>query len=78
MSEINPTAKIKCQVNMGATVVRGPNSEYGPPGSTEELDFGENKTQVVELTYEQCVNLIGKEMADDLFRGYVEGGDFVE
>jgi hypothetical protein len=62
---------------MSGVVVRGPNSEYGPPGQTEPLEFtGGSEEQIVEMTYDQAVGHFGKEKADELFKGVTEGGDF--
>ncbi len=80
MTEINPQATIKCRASMSGVVVRGPSGEYGEPGSTEPLEFqGGSEEQIVELTYEQAVELVGEEKATQLFKGAnLEGGDFSE
>lgn len=81
MTEIKTEATIKCAARMSGTVIRGDSGIHGPPGSTEELDFGENTTQIVELTYAQCVELLGQEKADELWAlagENSEGGDFSE
>lgn len=80
MTEIKSAqATIKCRVSMSGVVVRGPNSEYGPPGQTEPLEFtGGSSEQVVQMNYDQAVAHFGKDKADELFKGVVEGGDFSE
>ena len=79
MSEINPEVKIKVKARMSGTVIRGGSGEYGPPGSTEQLEFtGGSAEQVVELTHDQAVSLFGQEQADELFNGVEKGGDFSE
>lgn len=68
-------AKVKVRARMTGTVIRGDSGIHGEPGSTESLDFGENETQIIELTRAQCVELFGQEKADELFKGVMEGGE---
>ena len=64
---------------MGGVVVRGPSGIHGEPGSTEPLDFADGSAeQIVELTYEGAVAIVGQEKADELFKGVEKGGDFSE
>ena len=60
-------ATVKCRVQMDAVVIRGPSGIHGKPGSREHLETQTDK--IVEVTYEQAVEMFGQENADRLFIG---------
>jgi hypothetical protein len=62
-----PPATVKVKVKMDAKVIRGDSGEHGPPGSVEVM--GTQYEKIVEITYEQAVEMVGKEEADKLFSG---------
>jgi hypothetical protein len=53
--------KVKTKVSMGMKVTRAAD------GSVE--DYGQQFSKVVELDYESAVELLGRDQADELFRG---------
>lgn len=55
-----PVGKVKTRVSMGMKVIRA-------DGTVE--DHGEQNSQIVELDYQQAVELLGQENADSLFQG---------
>jgi hypothetical protein len=61
MSNLASNGKVKTKVSMGMQVIRAAD------GSVE--DYGEQYSHVVELSYEDAVEMLGKDKADELFRG---------
>lgn len=59
-------ATVRTKVSMSMKVIR-------KDGTVE--DHGVQSTQIVELDYENAVNLLGQENADELFRGARERTD---
>jgi hypothetical protein len=64
-------AKVKVRVGMTATKIHGPNSTLASPGTREEIEMAE-PTKVIELDYEQACEMLGSQVADELF-GRSEG-----
>lgn len=73
MESTQQVGRIKARATIGAVKIHRENSPdvisgKVPLGHREEIQMDEPE-QVIELTYEQCVEYFGQETADELFKG---------
>ena len=73
--EVTEGGRVKARVRLGAAKIHGPNSPdvitgKVPLGYREKVEFdAESAEQLVELDYETFASLVGREKADEVFRG---------
>lgn len=59
-------ATVKTRVRVQAVKIHGPNSKLAAEGTREEVQVDE-PVQTVEISYDQAVEIFGREAADKLF-----------
>jgi hypothetical protein len=73
--QVNESGRVRARVRLGASKIHGPNSPEVLTGQVslghrENVEFdGESAEQIVELDYESFASLVGREKADEVFRG---------
>ena len=77
--QVTEGGRVRARVRLGGHKIHGPNSPdvltgKVPLGHRETVEFEEGSAeQLVELDYESFASLVGREKADEVFKGVTNG-----